>query len=141
MEIFGRRRRTTGSDRKSIMNGMLGIPELQSFLVVINTTAYHLGRYALNVSAPIDPYYWVLPSGAPIDRSKMMVVLNNLKGVYIKASYGVDKDGQARLGSFRHLNYLSRYNNSISNQKIRQSFSVDNLHLWLLVICVAISFF
>ena len=96
---------------------------------------------ALNVSAPIDPYYWVLPSGAPIDRSKMMVVLNNLKGVYIKASYGVDKDGQARLGSFRHLNYLSRYNNSISNQKLRQSFSVDNLHLWLLVICVAISFF
>jgi hypothetical protein len=50
----------------------------------------------LNVSSPIDPYYWVLPSGAPIDRSKMMVVLNNLKGVYIKASYGLDKDGQAR---------------------------------------------
>ncbi len=55
---------------------------------------------ALNVSAPIDPYYWVLPSGAPIDRSKMMVVLNNLKGVYIKASYGLDKDGQARYNTF-----------------------------------------
>jgi hypothetical protein len=34
-----------------------------------------------------------------------MVVLNNLKGVYIKASYGLDKDGQARYEI--HLHYVT----------------------------------
>ena len=50
-----------------------------------------------DIEVPMDPYYWVLPSGAPVDRPKLMVVLNNLEGVYVRASYGMDRDGQARL--------------------------------------------
>ena len=66
------------------------------------TLLFHSGlkprpNEAINISAPFDPYYWVLPSGAPIDRPKLMVVLTNLEGVYLKASYGLDADGQARL--------------------------------------------
>ena len=52
---------------------------------------------AINVTAPIDPYYWVQPSGAPIDRPKLMVLLTNVEGIYIKASYGLDSDGASRL--------------------------------------------
>ena len=50
-----------------------------------------------NITAIFEPYYWVAPSGASVDRSDLMVVLNNLKGVYLRASYGTDQDGQARL--------------------------------------------
>ena len=50
-----------------------------------------------NVTAVFEPYYWVEPSGAPADRSDLMVVLNSLEGVYLRASYGTDQDGQARL--------------------------------------------
>jgi hypothetical protein len=53
----------------------------------------------VNMSVPIDPYYWVLPSGAPIDRPKLMVVLTNLEAIYIKATYGIDADGQARISN------------------------------------------
>ena len=49
------------------------------------------------MAAPLDPYYWVLPSGAPIEREKLMVVLTDLTGIYIRASYGLDSDGQSRL--------------------------------------------
>lgn len=62
---------------------------------------YHSGRrgepnLAMERTVPFEPYYWVLPSGAPIDRAKLMVVLNNLKGMYIKASYVLDGNAQAR---------------------------------------------
>ena len=62
---------------------------------------YHSGltprpNEAIDITAPIDPYYWVLPSGAPIDRPKLMVVLTDVKGIYIKASYGLDYDGASR---------------------------------------------
>ena len=62
---------------------------------------YHSGmkpepNVASNRSVPLEEYYWVLPSGAPIDRSKLMVVLNNLKGLYIRANYGLDQNGQSR---------------------------------------------
>ena len=50
----------------------------------------------MNMTAKIEPYYWVEPSGAPIERSKLMYVLKNLAGMYIKANYGLDQDGQAR---------------------------------------------
>lgn len=50
-----------------------------------------------NRSVPLEPYYWVLPSGAAVDRAKLMVALNNLQGVYVRASYGVDANAQARL--------------------------------------------
>ncbi len=49
-----------------------------------------------NRTVPLEPYYWVLPSGAAIDRSTLMVVLNNLQGLYIRASYALDNDAQAR---------------------------------------------
>lgn len=63
---------------------------------------YHSGQpirpnEEMKVKAPFDPYYWVLPSGAPIDRPQLMVALTNLTGLYIRASYGLDSDGQARL--------------------------------------------
>ena len=63
---------------------------------------YHSGmkprpNEPIEMYAPFDPYLWVTPSGAPIDRSKLMVVLTNLEGIYIRASYGLDADGQARL--------------------------------------------
>ena len=47
-------------------------------------------------TVPLEPYYWVLPSGAPIDRAKLMVVLNNLEGLYIRANYALDSDAQTR---------------------------------------------
>ena len=50
-----------------------------------------------NVTAVLEPYYWVQPSGAPAERKDLMVVLNNLEGVYLRASYGTDYDGQVRL--------------------------------------------
>lgn len=53
----------------------------------------------MSISAPFDPYYWVTPSGARIERSKLMVTLTNLEGVYIRASYGLDSDGQSRLSN------------------------------------------
>ena len=31
----------------------------------------------MEISAPFDPYYWVTPSGARIERSKLMVTLTN----------------------------------------------------------------
>ena len=51
----------------------------------------------INISAPFDPYYWVRTSGDAIERKDLMLVLTNLEGMYIRASYGVDSDGQARL--------------------------------------------
>ena len=62
---------------------------------------YHGNRYlapneVLEREVPIDPYYWVLPSGAQIDRIKLMVVLNNLEAVLIRANYGLDRNGQIR---------------------------------------------
>jgi hypothetical protein len=56
-----------------------------------------------NFSVSLEPYYWVLPSGAAVDRAKLMVVLKNLKGVYIRANYGLDTNGQARLVKLLHL--------------------------------------
>ena len=50
-----------------------------------------------NVTAVFEPYYWVQPSGAPAERKDLMVVLNSLEGVYLRASYGTDSDGQVRL--------------------------------------------
>ena len=63
---------------------------------------YHSGlkprpNEPMTMVIPFDPYLWVTPSGAQIDRSKLMVVLTNLEGLYIRASYGLDYDGQARL--------------------------------------------
>ena len=52
---------------------------------------------AINISAPIDPAYWTKPSGAPIEREQLMVVLTNIQGLYIRASYGPDPSGSARL--------------------------------------------
>ena len=63
---------------------------------------YHSGLRApptntpTNRSAPFEPHYWVLPSGAGVDRFKLMVALNGLEGIYIRASYGTDPDAQAR---------------------------------------------
>ena len=51
----------------------------------------------INFSAPFEPYYWVTPSGAEVDRTKLMVVLNNLQGIYIRSNYGLDRAAQARL--------------------------------------------
>ena len=58
------------------------------FITDINLL-YHSGESvrpneALNISAPLDPYYWRLPSGAGIERSKLMVVLTNLTGLYFR---------------------------------------------------------
>ncbi len=63
---------------------------------------YHSGRRAPKTNTPsnrtveLEPFNWVLPSGAPVDRAKFMVALNGLKGLYIRASYGTDPDAQSR---------------------------------------------
>ena len=35
-------------------------------------------------------------SGAAVDRHKLMLVLNNLEGLYFRASYGPDETGQSQ---------------------------------------------
>ena len=50
-----------------------------------------------NMIVPFEENYWVKPSGAYIERKDLMVVLTNLEGLYIRASYGVDNYGQARI--------------------------------------------
>ena len=67
---------------------------------------YHSGiklrpNEPVNISAPIDPYNWYFPSGEQIERKDLMVVLTNLDGIYIKASYGIEVDGQARLSNVK----------------------------------------
>lgn len=57
---------------------------------------------------PLEPYYWVLPSGSGIDRSKLMVVLNNLDGIYIRANYALDPNGQARFVCYIFLALSAR---------------------------------
>jgi hypothetical protein len=63
---------------------------------------YHSGRRPpptntpSNRSVEFEPHLWVLPSGAAVDRAKLMVALNGLKGIYIRASYGTDPAAQAR---------------------------------------------
>ena len=80
------------------------VPTAPDVFIVGNDISllFHSGQkpqpnQAMNISAPMDPYYWVLPSGAKIERHKLMVALANLEGIYIRASYGLDTDGQARL--------------------------------------------
>ena len=50
-----------------------------------------------NMIVSFEEDYWVKPSRAYIERKDLMVVLTNLKGLYIRASYGVDNYGQARI--------------------------------------------
>ena len=38
-----------------------------------------------DISVPIDPYYWTTVSGGEVDRETLMVVLNSLEGLYIRA--------------------------------------------------------
>ena len=83
---------------------MENVPKSPDIFIIGNDISllYHSGQKprpneAMNISAPFDPYYWVTTSGARIDRSKLMVTLTNLEGVYIRASYGLDYDGQSRL--------------------------------------------
>ena len=40
-------------------------------------------------------------SGERIEREDLMLVLTNLKGLYVKASYGFQEDGQARLSGVK----------------------------------------
>ena len=42
----------------------------------------------VDISVPIDPYYWTTVSGGEVDRETLMVVLNSLEGLYIRARYG-----------------------------------------------------
>ena len=39
----------------------------------------------VDISVPIDPYYWTTVSGGVVDRETLMVVLNSLEGLYIRA--------------------------------------------------------
>ena len=38
-----------------------------------------------DISVPIDRYYWTTVSGGEVDRETLMVVLNSLEGLYIRA--------------------------------------------------------
>ncbi len=46
--------------------------------------------------APLDPEDWRHPSGDPVDRTKLMVALNRLEGLYLRASYGTDPGARAK---------------------------------------------
>ena len=43
-----------------------------------------------------EPWEWVTTSGAGVDRHKLMLVLNNLEGLYLRANYGPDNTGQSQ---------------------------------------------
>ncbi len=45
---------------------------------------------------PLEPHFWVLPTGSPVDRNKLMMALKDVQGIYIRASYGTDPNAQAR---------------------------------------------
>ena len=56
-------------------------------------------NYETLLSASLDPLYWVTPTGNPVERDKMMVILDGLEHVYIKGSYGSSKSSFSRLSS------------------------------------------
>ena len=49
------------------------------------------------ISVSLESQHWLETSGTPVDRTKLMVVLNNLEGVFIRGSYSDKTDGYARL--------------------------------------------
>ena len=51
----------------------------------------------VEVRAPLEPRYWVQPSGNPVTRPLLMVLLNDLQRVYVRGSYGASPASQARL--------------------------------------------
>ncbi len=63
------------------------------------------------ITATFEPYYWFHPTGKQADRSNLMQVLSNLKGVYIRASYGIDTDGASRLTAVA-MDSAETYDNS-----------------------------
>ena len=56
-------------------------------------------NYESQLSAILEPRYWVTPTGNPVERDKMMVILEGLEHVYIKGSYGSSKSSFSRLSS------------------------------------------
>ena len=56
-------------------------------------------NYESQVSASLEPRNWVTPTGNPVERDKMMVILDRLEHVYIKGSYGSSKSSFSRLSS------------------------------------------
>ena len=56
-------------------------------------------NYESELTAGIDPRYWVTATGNPVERDKMMVVLNSLQHIYIKGSYGSSHSSFARLST------------------------------------------
>merc|ERR1712106_227086 len=52
-------------------------------------------NYVTEMKAPLEPRYWVTPTGNPVDREKLMMVLNNLEHVNVKGSYGPDSGSEA----------------------------------------------
>ena len=56
-------------------------------------------NYETQLSVSLDPLYWVTPTGNPVERDKMMVILDGLEHVYIKGSYGSSKSSFSRLSS------------------------------------------
>ena len=56
-------------------------------------------NYESQLTASLEPRYWVTPTGNPVERDKMMVILDGLEHVYIKGSYGSSKSSFSRLSS------------------------------------------
>merc|ERR1719354_611702 len=49
------------------------------------------------MKVPLEPRYWVTPSGNQISRNQLMVRLNNMQRVFIRGSYASDGSQQTRL--------------------------------------------
>jgi len=58
-------------------------------------------NYVTQMKAPLEPRYWVTPTGNPVERDKLMMVLNNLEHINVKGSYGSDSGAEA--ASFAQL--------------------------------------
>ena len=56
-------------------------------------------NYNSQLSAVLEPRYWVTATGNPVERDKMMVILNSLEHIYIKGSYGSSHSSFSRLSS------------------------------------------
>ena len=70
-----------------------------------STILYYAGhkipeyQYEVAMVAKLEPRYWVTASGNPVEREKLMVILNSLDNVYIKGSYGTSSTSFARLST------------------------------------------
>ena len=68
------------------------------------------------MKAPLEPRYWVTSTGNPVERDKLMMVLNNLEYVNVKGSYGPDSGAEAT--SYAQLTQVEMESSEETNEAV-----------------------